>query len=1732
MSNLCNFIKKIKNQNYKFINNTFKEKIINCINNFLPILNKNDNEIIVQLTFYIIDVISYKYNFKSNEDYYHQWIQNNYKDLKGVILLLLPFIDDKEKENGYLLDKLTDLNQLLYTFQDKYISKNILSDERTNILDKYFKFGNMSIGLLENESIILKLYDDNDEKLIYKIIYHNLLGLLLTLEIMNGKYYINWINITPINIDNYKNSHIYKESINIINKNNITTILDNKLLDYYSGIWVGDIYNLFRIKFYEQIKKLKWLIFPYEISENNKIYLIQGLHKMININTILNNDIYDNLILEEQHIFIKAIEKIIFNFKNKISVVNYFDVDIEIVKYLLIYIVSNDNNIIINDNIIINKFKIDIEIDELINIEKDQLLNDFSQDNIKILKKIKLDDIISCLELILKDQINIIWNFLKKQLELFNKSVYGKYLITRFKKNDNKIYYQLNEFYKFKLLNKKEIDYINLKNIYNISKSLSHNNNNNNWILLDNNYLSLNKENKEIFFNKIFGITNDTEWFNLKENLKKQKINYDIKNYNYDIQNILYNFREIYLDIIFEELIISGILSEFNLNKNITDNELLPSNTIKKQIQRKKLLKDYFNKNQDEWLKSYYYLTNDTFSNLPKIRFDKNNEDIQNNNKYTEYSYFDLICKDQSWLTFYAMDWISQISFFQHYIFHQVLYVTGATGQGKSTQVPKLFLYALKVIDYKSNGKVICTAPRITPVTDNAKRIAEELGTPIEMLSNTSNFKIKTNNFYLQYKYSGDAHVKVVDHGFIKIVTDGTLLEEIKKNPTMFVQNDKVKNDKIVYVNETVYDILFIDEAHEHGSNMDIIITLARQTCYYNNKIKLIIVSATMDDDEPIYRRYFKNINDKLLFPIKSEFYDPILNQEILLNPEYMDRRYHISPPGETSQYRVEEIYLDNDFNKDNDENAKNAQETGYKKIIEICNSTVNGQILFFANGKNEIKKAVQYLNLNTPSTCIAIPYFAELNKNYKDMITKINITISKIRNKKENVHLEWDETFIEDNKVSTNIYKRAIIIATNVAEASVTIPDLYYVVDNGYAKVNNYVPQLNQSKLEVQKISEASRVQRKGRVGRIGDGFVYFMYKKNARKDIKPKYKITEEDISEKIINLLCTKNLNEININDFINYNKLIVSNVCDPNIFNNISYSHLNENQQKNIYTLESNLRSIYYINYRINDNYLKSNYYINNNDNKYLYEITDKNINKIINKFIYRHVSGQLLSNLLDEFGNFYLIHPFENYIKRNILNNIIYYEKKKINYIPFESYKFILSNLYNKNLLIDMNLNYLPNITYANIKKPNYFKTELCDKITKLYTDLNYNSKNKKINDAISLIAASAMNCENEVYEIKILLDIITSVSNIIKTDINWDQFKNLYQSDKYNSDIIFLYNIIKNLKKNFNNLLVFNMNTPSFHALINYHIEIIFNKFTKYIKSKLYNSILEPPNLNYDTELWNKLINIKNSTNNINILNDAYKKIIIKNEIIINILKNDIILNSIDIINWADNIYLNGEIIIKFLEELSIKNLDFILLSNDIKKSLLQKNEIIDWAKILYSNYYKHLTDYTIEEKIIRSFIYGYPLQFVYKISYTNILTMINNYSIYNIEIKKSSNESLIDFSNDYIFYLNYSDMKNEDESNENEDIENNKSKDLVEFNNNKINISILSVINIKWLIAALPLYINPLFSINNNIKSNNTMRFKKDIINSWNNNYNIYNTLELPLLHYFYKTITLKMNL
>ena len=83
------------------------------------------------------------------------------------------------------------------------------------------------------------------------------------------------------------------------------------------------------------------------------------------------------------------------------------------------------------------------------------------------------------------------------------------------------------------------------------------------------------------------------------------------------------------------------------------------------------------------------------------------------------------------------------------------------------------------------------------------------------------------------------------------------------------------------------------------------------------------------------------------------------------------------------------------------------------------------------------------------------------------------------------------------------NIYKRAVVIATNVAEASLTIPELYYVIDIGYYNFVGYDYENNVDLIEKKLIDDNSRKQRRGRTGRTNPGHVYYMYKKGGRSNV-----------------------------------------------------------------------------------------------------------------------------------------------------------------------------------------------------------------------------------------------------------------------------------------------------------------------------------------------------------------------------------------------------------------------------------------------------------------------------------------------------------------------------------------------------------------------------------------------------------------------------------------------------
>ena len=1686
-------INQIRNRKLKIIHDEiFQNTIKQTIRNFFPSLNKDDIHILEILTIFTIDFISFKYGFKNEDIYYSHWKQNNGSDIKGVILLLLPFIDDKD--NSFLLKKLTDLNHFLYSKLDNNISNNILELNRDDILSTHFKFGNMGIGLLSSrkKDVLLDLYP-NGEKLIYKIMKDNFYGLLQTLDIINGKSYINWVNIEPLNLNNYIESNIYKKTYDYIIKENVSILIDHinkslKSIDLdYGGLWLGDFYNVIRIKYYEESKKVKWLFFPYEKSETDCKYLINILHEMINLEDIINHEYnnYDDLDENDQLEFKKNVEKILYKLNDNIN--------FEVIKYTLIWFKNNSNY---KDYIEMEDFNLNTEYN---NNDDDHNDNDFKEDDYKKINNLGYNDIINGIQSIIDNYVNHFWNFLRESIKLLIASPYGKFLITKYPNNILKI--NNNYYYKPLNGNKETSKYLNLKNIYNISKSLSHTIG---WKLLDKHYISLNYDNRYEYFNKVFN--DDKRWFNNSNNYKRQKIyipnpiKNEIEKYQQDILN---EFKENFIYIVFEELISTGILNKFTINLDITDKIRLPQNTSLLKKKRSELIDKMFKKeeNKKNWDESFYYLTNDKFKYIPKMRLQKK-QIINQNNKYDEKNYFEIIAIDHEWPTYYAMNWISQISFFQHYIFHQIMYVTGATGQGKSTQVPKLFLYASKMYDYNSKTNIICTAPRIQPVLDNSNRISDEIGLPITQFSNSSNIKIKTDNYVIQYTYEADNHNKKNTNNLVlNIVTDGTLLETLKSNPTLKKKLNDPKKKKEEFINDNVYDIIIVDEAHEHNINMDIIIALGKQSCYLNNQVKLIIVSATMDADEPLYRRYFKIINDNLVYPIKSKINDPFLikDEKILLNPIYMDRRYHISPPGETTQYKVTEIYEENEVDLDSErENAKKIQEKGYEKIIEICNKTTKGEILFFCTGKNEIIEAVEYLNNNMPQGNIALPFYSEMNQNYKDIITKINSKIYNIKNRRENIHLEWGPNYIEDQSVPSGLYKRSVIIATNVAEASVTIPGLEYVIDNGYAKGNTFNRELNISKLIVDKISEASRVQRKGRVGRVSDGTVYYIYKKEGRKNIKPKYKITQEDITSTLLGLSSSTSLEYLRDQQSYKYKKLIVSDLVNPNMIY-IQSKEPNDNDRKyikNSFTLTSKLIELYKTNYSINHKDLTSEYFIETN----------------IDESVLVYNDGQKFENLLDIKGLFYLIHPYENLIKRNIINEIIEINNKKTNIIPLTEYKFFLRSLIDNNIIIDLKSEslYLYNDDF--IKKNRHFtKTELAENAMKLQKDLELG----KINEAITLISASSMGCLKEVQEINIFLSLLNnSISNLIHEDKKWDQFKKIYSCYETKSDILFIYDIINKLKSRFSNLLIFNINFDNFKKRVNKKLSLYVDKRIEEFK-KLYKKSKEPPQ-DYDSELWNKLKSLE--------VNGRLKldkiELFSKQNNTSDFIFNDIELYRKEIEDWARISYFKPNIIISF-----IKKLSYFYLS---KIDKLYNNEVIIWSKNFTQNFNKCLTDHTIEEKILRSYLYGNPIQFAFNES--NKLKTILNLSLYDVSYnipytsKRRMNDSVVPTS-DLVFYLNF----------EQDDNLKNTGKDTIK-------ISILNKINPVWLIPALPLVHNPMFNdiieetqnnqiIINFLDSYTINKLNKEFTNNWSNDYFIWNTEHAPNMQYFYKSIIKVIN-
>ncbi|QKF93775.1 HrpA-like RNA helicase [Fadolivirus algeromassiliense] len=1296
---------------YYFISNTFKAEIkTNVIDSIFPNLNSYHQNILLTYLLDIIDVIAIKFNFDMNKKviYEYQFKQNNYRDTMGLLYCLLPYIDDTSNIKKKALRSLNEL----------YVKKKENSPIDINKNEPLYEYTNLQYGrckrIRSGNKILAEEIQFSEDHL-----KHNYILLLDTIKTIANKLYVNWINIRPV--DKYTATD--GSLLSFVHTNNAAlsrkieswdpTKKDGRL---YKGLDAGEIYNIFSNYLYHNIKNIKWII--YELKIDNKEYkLVYILNKLLNIEDCVKNIPWNFLPENKRDSFITQWKQLINMTIHNGSYENITTSKIwYIMKRLMIFFNRGYKNI----HVAKNNGYIDISGDD--NIDDDD--ND-DNDDISINDKIKTS--IKSLEKLPEH----IYEYIKDVFFELRGTWYAQFYIN-FNKDDNMYNLDNSETPKATIDDK-----FTVKNVYNYAKSLVH--------YIDTNESDRSKQYKE--FPKLWNsLTDDDkttiikrinmnttnykeilEWFNITRYLKNLM---ELEISQVIVQNVSINNRiqKNIATISFDVLATLGLLSEFVPDKSITDYSMLPSETNERNKAIHQKVKSNVIKNyqlEKRWKESIYFINNMKFGD---ININYKGRD----GKPDKLNYLDALCdfnyNASGWIHTYAMDWISQIGFFHHYLNNRIIYITGGTGVGKSTQTPKLLLYALKMIDYKTTGKIACTQPRIPPTKQNANTIANQMGIPIEQYNSSIGDLMKHNNYYIQYKTKEKKHDIKQNILTLKIMTDGTLINELR-NPLL----KKLSGEN--YKDENIYDIVIVDEAHEHNHNMDLILTRMKYVSYYNNDIKLVIISATMEEDEPVYRRYYRDINDNKMYPLNTFI------EKYNLDRINVDRRIHISPPGETTQYKIDDIYI-----------PKTDPVMIVKKILD---TTGDGDILLFQPGMKEIKDSITQLNQITSSNIIALPYYSQLNSYKRELIENVllkdknKITIPK----NQDFDVEYDETKIQ--KVPPGTYKRVVLVATNIAEASITIDSLKYVVDTGTQKTNVYDFNSRNDTLKATYISESSRLQRRGRVGRVGPGSVYYIYEKGTMEKNRRQFNISILDISDIMFGML--KDNND-NITFFTNQN--------DPNT------QEINSNILLNDYKF--NL-----------DRIIKNKYFIKDQFYKYYGNVTQYDYENNIPPHTY-YKTGFDKETIDDEYGSFYIVHPNELCFRRNILGTITTIENKCE--VIQEQDRFISKKM----------------VTFWDILRENLFivfdgdnviKTEFGKRVITIKESFTILTQNH----ILSFIYSRIHSCQDDMIKLIAMHLVLNTVKDIIfdtidngKYKMSFTEAKNLY-GNKYGDS----YSLIK-----------------------------------------------------------------------------------------------------------------------------------------------------------------------------------------------------------------------------------------------------------------------------------------------------------------------------------------------
>jgi len=333
---------------------------------------------------------------------------------------------------------------------------------------------------------------------------------------------------------------------------------------------------------------------------------------------------------------------------------------------------------------------------------------------------------------------------------------------------------------------------------------------------------------------------------------------------------------------------------------------------------------------------------------------------------------------------------------------HPVIVVSGATGSGKSTQLPKICLAAGRGVA----GVIGVTEPRRIAARSVAARIASELAVPVGK----------------QVGYQVRFGRQVADESLIKVMTDGILLGEIRSDPEL-----------------RTYDTLIVDEVHERSLNVDFMLGYLRRLLERRADLKLVLASATIDTAR--FASFFGGA--------------PVVDVEGRSYP--VETRYDAAP----------------------EDCARDIPERVSAVVVELC-AHGEGDILVFLAGEREIHDTAARLRRAGLAGVELLELYARM-------------------------------PFAAQQRVFGTHPGRRVVLATNIAETSITVPGIRYVIDSGRARVSRHAPRSGVQRLPVEPISRAAAEQRKGRCGRVAPGLCVRLY---SQEDYAARPEHTEPEI------------------------------------------------------------------------------------------------------------------------------------------------------------------------------------------------------------------------------------------------------------------------------------------------------------------------------------------------------------------------------------------------------------------------------------------------------------------------------------------------------------------------------------------------------------------------------------------------------------------------------------------